>query len=507
MLIFNEDSDFRFYSVEAGTMTAGKLDIAVDTLKGSRVGMFMLCANGMKANYPSMVLDSYTDGFDANLGMDQPCFNGEIGEWGYRRAANIQALESHGIDSNAYLLKRARDNGFAVGMSIRMADHHGFYRKKSLFMSKFYLEHPELRLKTTPPSQTFDFTHAEVRDLMVRAACEIMCRYPTEYVELDWLRHLPYFEPGEGAQHRHFLTEMVEAIREKADYLEKVRGHKIKIYAVVPSTCELAVFNGIDGAEWANRKLVDMLILAPTYLRDCTIDADSWKVHLDDPAFPVAVRIEHAYQAYPGAPEQGGTMPEMKKCIENTVRYTRGAAWSAYCRGAKDIEFFNYNRPRNEPEGAPLFADCSSKESLLGKERWFMISYNDLDMPYNLHCTGWRQPGVFPKYIAESLADGSYPYQLPRPVKPGTAEKFVFPSGPVPEKEARLQVCFTGVPQGARVTLAGAEGVFNGSGWDFPAGTVVTGDAEVAVANTAQEEYFVTEAVLKVLFPAQEKRK
>ncbi len=506
MLIFNEDSDFRFYSVEAGTMTAGKLDIAVDTLKGSRVGMFMLCANGMKANYPSMVLDSYTDGFDANLGMDQPCFNGEIGEWGYRRAANIQALESHGIDSNAYLLKRARDNGFAVGMSIRMADHHGFYRKKSLFMSKFYLEHPELRLKTTPPSQTFDFTHAEVRDLMVRAACEIMCRYPTEYVELDWLRHLPYFEPGEGAQHRHFLTEMVEAIREKADYLEKVRGHKIKIYAVVPSTCELAVFNGIDGAEWANRKLVDMLILAPTYLRDCTIDADSWKVHLDDPAFPVAVRIEHAYQAYPGAPEQGGTMPEMKKCIENTVRYTRGAAWSAYCRGAKDIEFFNYNRPRNEPEGAPLFADCSSKESLLGKERWFMISYNDLDMPYNLHCTGWRQPGVFPKYIEESLADGSYPYQLPRPVKPGTAEKFVFPSGPVPEKEARLQVCFTGVPQGARVTLAGAEGVFNGTGWDFPAGTVVTGDAEVAVANTAQEEYYVTEAVLKVLFPAQEKR-
>ena len=505
MLIFNEDSDFRFYSIEAGTMTAEKLDIAVDTLKGSRVGMFMLCANGMKANYPSMVLDSYTDGFDANLGMDQPCFNGEIGEWGYRRAANIQALESHGIDSNAYLLKRARDNGFAVGMSIRMADHHGFYRKKSLFMSKFYLEHPELRLKTTPPSQTFDFTHAEVRDLMVRAACEIMCRYPTEYVELDWLRHLPYFEPGEGAQHRHFLTEMVEAIREKADWLEKVRGHKIRIYAVVPSTYDLAVFNGIDGAEWANRKLVDMLILAPTYLRDCTIDADSWKVHLDDPAFPVAVRIEHAYQAYPGAPEQGGTMPEMKKCIENTVRYTRGAAWSAYYRGAKDIEFFNYNRPRNAPEGAPLFADCSSKESLLGKERWFMISYNDLDMPYNLHCTGWRQPGVFPKYIAESLADGSYPYQLPRPVKPGAAEKFVFPSGPVPEKEAHLQVCFTGVPQNARVTLSGSEGVFNGSGWDFPAGTAVAGDAEVSVANTAQEEYYVTEAVLKVLFPGQEK--
>ncbi|MBQ9500601.1 MAG: hypothetical protein IJU70_00445 [Lentisphaeria bacterium] len=505
MLIFNEDSDFRFYSVEAGTMTAEKLNIAVDTLKGSRVGMFMLCANGMKANYPSMVLDSYTDGFDANLGMDQPCFNGEIGEWGYRRAANIQALESHGIDSNAYLLKRARDNGLAVGMTIRMADHHGFYRKKSLFMSKFYLEHPELRLKTTPPSQTFDFTHAEVRDLMVRAACEIMCRYPTEYVELDWLRHLPYFEPGEGAQHRHFLTEMVEAVREKADWLEKVRGHKIRIYAVVPSTYDLAVFNGIDGAEWANRKLVDMLILAPTYLRDCTIDADSWKAHLDDPDFPVGVRIEHAYQAYPGAPEQSGTMPEMKKCIGNTVRYTRGAAWSAYCRGAKDIEFFNYNRPRDTPEGAPLFADCSSKESLLGKERWFMISYNDLDMPYNLHCTGWRQPGVFPKYIAESLADGSYPYQLPRPVKPGKTEKFVFPSGPVPEKEARLQVCFTGVPQGARVTLGGAEGVFSGAGWDFPAGTAVSGDAEVGVTNTAQEEYYITEAVLKVLFPGQEK--
>lgn len=502
MVIYNEDSDFRFFLVEAGTMTAEKLNINVDGLKGSKVDLYLVCANGMKANYPSLVLDSYTDGFDANLGMDQACFNGEIGEWGYRRAANIQALESHGIDSNAYLLKRARENGFAVGMSIRMGDHHGFYRKKSLFMSKFYLDHPELRLKTTPPSQTFNYVHAEVRDLIVRAATEIMCRYDTDYVELDWLRHLPYFEPGEGAQHRHYLTEMVEAIREKANWLEKVRNHKIRLYAVVPSRYDLAVFNGVDGAEWADRKLVDMLILAPTYLRDCTIDANSWKKHLADPDFPVGVRIENPYQAYPGAPEQGGTMPEMKKTIEHIVFYTRGAAWSVYYRGAKHIEIFNYHRTRNDPAGAPLFADCSSKESLLGKERWFMISYNDLDMPYNLHCAGWRQPGVFEKYIAESLADGSYPYQLPRPVKPGTAEKFVFPSGPVPEKEARLQVCFTGVPADARVTLGGVPGVFNGSGWDFPAGTELTGDAEVVVSDPGSEAYYVTEAVLKVMFPA-----
>ena len=504
MLIYNEDTDFRFYLVEAGTMTAEKLDINVDGLDGSGVGLYLVCPNCMKANFPSKVLETFTDGFDANLGMDQKCFNGEIGEWGYRRAANIQALERHGIDSNAYLLDRARKKGFGTGVTVRMNDHHGCHLKRSLFMGDYYFSHPELLLENVPREPIYDYSHPEVRERMTRFVAEVMDRYEPDWIDIDWLRHLPHFEPGQGKANAGLVTEMMADIRHAADAREKKFGHRIRICGTVPSKYELAVYHGLDAAVWADRGLIDVIILGQLLFRNGFIDPASWRPRLADRAFPVAVRIECFQNAYPGGPRLDSPRREIPGAFEKAVCFTRGAAWSAYHRGADHLEFFNYHRVRHDPVGRKLFADCASRESLRGKERWSAVCYDDVDMPCDLYYNGWRQPGVFEKYMSESLADGSYPYALPRRIGPGKREKFLFPSGPVPEENACLRAVFSGVPADARVSLGGVPGVCREGGWDFPAGTKVESDAVVEVVSPPGKECYVTEAVLQVRFPEKE---
>jgi len=371
-------------------------------------------------------------------------------------------------------------------------------------MGDYYFSHPELLLKNVPREPIYDFSHPEVRERMTRFVVEVMDRYEPDWIDIDWLRHLPHFEPGRGKENTGLITEMMADIRHAADAREKKFGHSIRICGTVPSKYELAVCHGLDAAAWADRGLIDVIILGQLLFCNGFIDPRSWRPHLADRAFPVAVRIECFQNAYPGGPRMNGPRPEIEGSFEKTACLIRGAAWSAHHRGADHLEFFNCHRVRHDPAGGALFADCASQETLRGKERWFAVGYDDVDMPCDLYYTGWRQPGVFEKYISEALADGSYPYALPRRIGPGKSEKFLFPSGPVPEENARLRAVFSGVPADARVTLCGVPGVFREGGWDFPAGTIVRDDAVVEAASPAGKECYVTEAVLQVRFPEKE---
>lgn len=498
MLIFNEDPDARVYRTEAGTMREEYLYPAADLLKDSKVGTFFVCVNAMRANFPSRVLQPFTEGFDANLGINQPYMMGETSDWGYRRAANFRALESQGVDSNAVLLKRASENGIPAGISVRMNDQHGLWLKKSLMMSSFYLEHPEYRIRHMSPEPALDFAQEPVRRKMVEFIAEVLERYPAESLELDWMRHPPYFDSGKGREHCGCLTEMTEQISALVRKREKTCGHGIRLYAAVPSGIDTALDYGMDAVDWARRGLVDGLILAPKYIRDITIDPRPWRKAIGNAAVSIAVRIERACHAYPGAPMDdmpivGAKMnPEMLNCL------TRGAAWTAYHRGADSVELFNYMAARNQPENASIFTDCASVETLAGRKRSFMLTYNDLDMSDWLFFPGWRKDGVFDAWVEQSLAKGTYPYQLPRPIYPGKAERFEFASGPVKESGARISVTLAGLPETARVWIAGARCRYENGAWYAPEGTVSEEDITVLAESDATAR--VTGAMLTVDF-------
>lgn len=500
MLIFNEDPDSRFYRVEAGTMTEDKLFPLVDDLEGSLVKTFLVCTNAMKANFPSRVLQPFTDGFDANLGVDQPCMNGDISDWGYRRSANIQVLEKHGIDSNASLIKRAEEKGLRPGITVRMNDAHGLWLKRSLMMSKFYLDHPEYRIRKMYPMEPLDFSHEEVRAYMLRFIEEVLKRYDVPIIVTDWLRHPPYFDLGAGERNANLLTEMMREVKNIVSKAASERGHEIELWANVPSTIPLALKYGIDAVQWANENIVDRLILCPKYIRDMTISPDDWKQTLKNPTFPLSVRIENAYQPYPDDVMNNLILPDLKRTNKSNICFTRGAAWSAYCRGAESIEFFNYMSVRSTKECRPIFNDCASLETLKGKERWTMITYNDLDMDDFIFFKGWREPGYFSNWIEENIKTGKYPYQLPRRIAPNATETFSFPCGRILEPNAKVHIAFAGLSTKASVTFQGLPTIHNDTEWILHDCILNENDAKVKVTNLSDEDMFIREALMKVCF-------
>lgn len=498
MLFFNEDPNARVYRVEAGTMRKEYLYPSVDCLKDSKVDMFFVCPNAMRANFPSKVLQPITEGFDPALGVNQPYAEGDGSDWMYRQALNFLVLEKQGIDSNQVLLERAAENGLSAGISIRMNDQHGLWLKKSPMMSRFYIEHPEYHIRHMSPEPALDYAHEEVRRKMVDFIAEILERYPMEMLELDWMRHPPYFDIGTGKEHIPCLTEMTEQIHVLVKKAEQRSGHAIKLLAVVPSGITFAEDYGMDAVSWAKRGLVDGLILAPKYIRDITIDARPWRKAIGIEEFPIAIRIERACHPFPGAPMDDIPIVGAKMKPDMLTAITRGAAWSAYHHGADSVELFNYMAARNQPENAPIFSDCASLESLRGKDRSFMLTYNDLNMSDWLFFPGWRKDGVFERWIELELARGTYPYQLPRPLIPKVPTEFVFATGAVEETSAEISVTFAGLPENARVWIADVRCDFANGTWTAPKGTAFADDVCVRVESDSACR--ITSAVLDVKF-------
>ena len=212
------------------------------------------------------------------------------------------------------------------------------------------------------------------------------------------------------------------------------------------------------------------------------------------------MRIERACQAYPAAPLHSAPLDKVRTPADELVRLTRGAAWSAYARGADAVELFNYMGIGKDPRTAALLDECASAEALEGLDRSFFLSYNDLDMSDWLFFPGWRKDGVFARWTELMLRRGEYPYALPRPLRPGVWESFRFASGPCTEKGLRLSVEFEGLPEDARVQIAGADCVLRGGVREAPAGLYPPEDVTVRVC--APEECRVTAACLHVRFPA-----
>ncbi|OQA85878.1 MAG: hypothetical protein BWY31_01645 [Lentisphaerae bacterium ADurb.Bin242] len=501
MIFFDEDCNARFHGVEAGTMTGDDLDGLVDHLKDTGVKYFIVGVNGLGACFPSRIMQPVLEGFDMKKGLFQE--EGKIEAWPYRFRANMTVLQEQGIDSNQYLLDRAREKGLAPMVTIRMNDQHGNENAKGPWPLrwKLWTDRPDLRISRMYPPGAFDYAKEEVRRTFLAFVLETMEFYDADGYVIDWMRHLPYFDDGTGETHAPLLTEMMTKIREGARKLEDRRRHSIQIIARIPSDIQRALYYGMDGVEWANRKLVDRLVPSPKYIRDYTIDAASWRNAIHDKNFPVTICIEHAYQPYPGYPRNAAQgvwtfdPPTVKR-----IPFVRGAAWNAFHRGSDGIYLFNFMWMRNNPEFRAIFEDCRSVDALRGKERAYEITYNDLDMSDDDFFSGWRAGGsdtYFGKWRGGLQKQGKYPYQLPRFLHPGTSEKFHIFTGPVSDGKM-LKLYFDKVPESMKVTLNGIPCVFRQGGWEAPVSAIPGNEANIEVFNPEEQTCEIERVFLSV---------
>lgn len=500
MIFFDEDCNARYFRAEAGKLLPKDLDHIVDALTGSDVTDIIIGTCAQTAMYPgARAINEFTEGFDIEKGIEQPWSFGQPNPSLYRNAANIVALAALGIDSNDYLLKRAREKGFCTWVTVRMNDQHCTDTPKMPLHCRLWMEHPELRTQSHAPEAGFSYEHAIVRDTFRDVIRENLELYDVDGIVLDWMRHVPHFNDGEGEAHITIMNDYMQEIRRMVNDFAAKRGHRIQLAVRIPLTIQSARYHGLDGVEWARRGLVDRLVISPKYLRSFVMDANAWKAAIGREDFPVTACIDTPYQPYPGYPADAPRGAWTHEPFDRRqLPFIRGACRVALSNGSDGIYFFNFMGVRNKGIMQEVFSECGSLQTLLHKNFSLDISYDDLDMDEGVFLKGWRaeeNDTYFSQWRRQQKAAGTYPYQLPKELSPSESCTFTFATGAVPEESPLLACSFEGLDK-ADVCINGHPCTYSNNRYLLELDAFHEKTAIVNVTNRADETVEILRASL-----------
>lgn len=449
-LCLNED-DSHFFSSRAGTRPGlAEVNGWVDQYAGTQVRELMLCPNAMRTSYASEVWDPIWRGYDPDGPDDQPLLASlpPEGRTAARRWIHTAwQLHHDGLDLYALWIARARECGLRPWLSMRMNDVHNVDDEQSFIHSEFWRASPHLRRVpyrfASWMDRAFDYGQAEVRDYHLKLIGELLARYDLDGLELDWMRFGWHLRPGHEAEGADLLTAFTSQVRRLLDAAEQKRGHAIALGARVPSRPQTALGLGLDAMTWAERGLLDMLVVTPFF---ATVEPDMplelWRHLLRGTGTSLAAGLEILLQPYPGwQAARDGIFPAQTNSLETV----RGAAVSLLDRGADRIYLFNYMDSETAMadlgDYPALLREVGSLETLSGKPRRHVLTYADT----------WAlgEPAARP---------------LPVQCRPGQWEAFRLPLGPRPTAgRAQVRLAAEGdCGTCGCVAVAGAEVRLNG---------------------------------------------
>lgn len=190
---------------------------------------------------------------------------------GERWYDNTLLLEKRGVDRAKIWFRLCRERGISPWISMRMNDIHSITQPKNAWRSKFWLDHPEFRRvpgsegKGGWKSAALNYEHPEVRAYMLGIAREILEKWDSDGIELDWMRFAHHVSPqAESNRTGHVaITAFMRDMRRLVDEVGRKRGRRLLIAARVPTRPENAFVFGHDTETWAREGLVDWIIAAP----------------------------------------------------------------------------------------------------------------------------------------------------------------------------------------------------------------------------------------------------
>jgi len=477
VIFYNEDDSHRFVLDPAGQMKPERLDMLVDELAGSKVGVMLICCNAKKTAFQSQSWESHCKGFDPAKGYDQPYFRGGKENASFLKwARNQRLMFDLGVDPVGRMVARCREKGIKPWVSMRMNDVHDAPTMASALHSKFWLEHPEYwrfpkRFKAWL-DRCLDYGQKPVRDYAMGLVEEVLDRYDIDGFELDWNRFPAHFREGEEDAKAKELTAWIADVRRVVSRAEKKWAHPIALAARVPAQPKIALEMGLDAVTWAKAGHIDHLIVAPFWTTaDFDIPVEKWVALLDGTGVGVTAGLEIRIQPYPGA-----------KTLANTAERRRGAAMGALARGSQGIYLFNYFDVGGKMPF--LLNEMHSTEALRSKDRSYVVTFVDI-----------------------SSSRTRIPPALPKKLGPGESAQFDIFVGPKPinaRGEVSLILAGDGgqAPDGVRVEInSRATAVVDGSSvFRFDGYSFVDGSNEVTVRNEGTSGIAVQSVELSVRF-------
>lgn len=381
MFVINEDASHFFLSRTPEQMTLEGLNAFVDQYADTKVTHLFLNPNGSRANFTNPARDA----------IWQP--NSQGIEPTNRWPQNCKLLEEKGLDPYKIWIDRCREKNISPWISIRMNDLHSADDPTNFMHSTFWVTRPELWRVPNDTTKNWlnralNFKHPEVRKHLTDFIDVIFERYDFDGIELDWMRFGWHLTPGQEAEEGHYLTEVVEYARKKADEWSAARRHPIDLAVRVPADPDAAALLGMDGVAWAKAGLIDLLIPAPFWsTMDFDIPIERWNERLAGTQVALAAAAECNVRAYPQA--------EAAPC---TKAQLYGFAASEKYRGTTNIYLFNW-------------MDCDTLP--IEKERYHELLKNGFD-DYFLAACAREIPLTYHDTVPSSFDHGC---QLPKETK------------------------------------------------------------------------------------------
>jgi len=328
-------------------MSAAGVDAWVDQFVGTQVDALFFCPNSQRSSVASEVRQTVWDGYDPEADNNQPFLAGvpdrQFPGWpgGPNERQHFRnwvhgawLLHKQGIDPYARWIARCRKISIRPWLSMRMNDVHYVDNPRHSIHDRFWKEHPEYRRDPKNDSyngQCLDYGISEVRAYQMAYVHELIFRYDLHGFELDWMRNPFYFRPGREEEGSAILTDFVAEVRRLLDQRQKQVGHQIQLSVRVPDRPKTARALGFDVAGWAQKGLIDQVVVSPFLFSQTDIPIEEWKVVLAGSRIPL----------------EGGTMVTIRPfeggpALSHSTETARGVASSLLDRGANRVYLFNF---------------------------------------------------------------------------------------------------------------------------------------------------------------------
>jgi len=330
-VIYNQDCT-NLFAVTKEPIAPRHVDRMVDEVADGGADLLLINPNSQRVNYPSRIWQTFWDGYAPG----RRDFFGPVPEADVpgreRFVRSMKDLAEQGCDYLSRALARCRQKGIAPGVSVRMNDMHDAPWLGSHLFSRFYLEHPELRLDNGEFSgwatRGLNYEHRAVRDYFLALIRELACEYDIDVLELDFLRFHCYFPRESFGKHTEIMTGFLREVRA----ILAGAGRPIALMARLPVTPASAFELGFDVAAWAREGLVDAISAGAFLTTQWNIPVDEYKTLVGD---GVAVYACADYRV-----DRRHDLPE--RSLSTDPLFLRGFAAGHLAAGADGVEFFNF---------------------------------------------------------------------------------------------------------------------------------------------------------------------
>lgn len=250
----------------APPLTPSDFVITVDQLLESGIDTLIYLAGveGGTALYDSQVCQKWGENVTK---WTHPVF--------YRAARNIRQLIESGHDPLKLICDRCREKGVFLIPGGWVSLHAGYLEddRGRGRHSDFVYDNQQFRVEPDDDPRAegiedfwvprFSFLHARVREERLAFFEELLRRYETDGVELNFVRTPPFCKFDQVADLSPILTQWLRDLHEIARRAEESQQRRKRIYARIPASPEAWDAFGFDLQTWVDDELVDGLICLP----------------------------------------------------------------------------------------------------------------------------------------------------------------------------------------------------------------------------------------------------